>query len=80
MVETALPKIVDRFDLGYRAELHTARKTFTCRVGLEKIIPGEQYYSIIAQHGVTPWPMRVRPENLDKFWKREEARREVAGC
>jgi len=75
--ETTLPKIVDRFDLGFRAKLTTAKKTFTCRVSGKLINPGEQYYSIVNQYGVTPWPVRVRPEYLNQYWEMWQIRRKA---
>jgi hypothetical protein len=64
-------KIVDRFDLGIRAVLTTAKKPFTCRESLQPIYPGEQYYTIKPQNGVDPYPPRVRPEYLAVYFARQ---------
>lgn len=80
MVEVALQKIVDRFDLGIWAKLVTARKQFRCRFSDKPIYPGEQYYVIRAQFGVTTYPDRVRPENLELYFRSIEIRRAVSRC
>jgi hypothetical protein len=61
-------KVVDRFDLGVRAVLTTAKKSYTCRESRQTIYPGEQYYTIKPQYGVAPHPPRVKPEYLAAYF------------
>jgi len=77
MVTETLPKIVDRFDLGFRAKLTTARQKFYCKTSCKPIFPGDKYYMIENQYGVTPYPDRVLPEYLNQYWTRWEIKRQA---
>lgn len=81
MVEAAeLQKVVDRLDLGIWAKLTTAKKQFTCKFSNKPIYLGEQYYIIRAQFGVTTNPDRVRPENLELYFRAKEILRKLNAC
>lgn len=81
MVEAIeLQKVVDRLDLGIWAKLTTARKQYICKFSDKPINPGEKYYTIRAQFGVTTYPDRVRPEYLELYFRSIEIRRMVSRC
>jgi hypothetical protein len=77
---TTYPKTVEKFEFGLIAKLTTARKTFVCKFSDKDINPGEQYYMLVEQYGVTTHPIRVRAENLDLYFRAIEIRRAAARC